>query len=476
MFSRAFTVVSDERFFPGLWALLNSIFAYHGCEYRVFVVAHQLPHRQLLALRQHPLGSAMTILDSQSFARVPDGTWEAKQFALSELAGRAENVCLLDADLVLLSRVDDVFEWSEAGKIVSSQDGERDLEFGEEYASYGARLIGRRAPYFNSGFLCLNLLQHWDLIALWEFSGRFAAYSPSGGAPYAFKGHGDQGLLNAVSAWLEKRDLVHLLPQSTWCNSAGWTSDETVDIVAEDAPRLTVMNRRRQDLQRLVHSTGPKWWTGEGAEHFRKSGDVMKCFEHFTLINPIPKIDCDDPVSLFPGDMRYVGDISRQDAQILATSAGTARRILEFGVGGSTQILAQVAPPDATITTVETSPEWIERTRSNLQRFQIKTHVEFLEFESWLSADVGLMDLVFVDGRDDLRAAFAMRAWRFLRVGGVLLIHDTRRRNDANYALEFAKLYYLEIESVFLNVRASNITMITKKMSEPYVDWNRLDG
>jgi precorrin-6B methylase 2 len=324
--------------------------------------------------------------------------------------------------------------------------------------------------------LCFNLLQHWDLIALWEFSGRFAGYSPSGGAPYAFQGHGDQGLLNAVATLLNKQDDLHLLPQSTWCNSAGWTADETIDIVAENLPRLTVMNRRQQERQRLLHSTGPKWWTADGAEHFGKSGDVLRCFEHFSLVHRPPEIECGDPVLVFPGDLRYIGDISRQDAQILATSAGTARRILEFGVGGSTQILAQVAPPDATVITVETSPEWMQRTLENLQRFQIETHVEFLKYESWLTANVGLMDLVFVDGRDDLRAAFAVRAWRFLRVGGVLLIHDTRRRNDANYALEFAKRHYLEIESVVLNARASNITMITKKMSEPYVDWNRIDG
>lgn len=281
MYRRAFVIVSDTRFFPGLWALLNSIYAYYECEYRVFVVGHHLNAEAIACLLQHPLGHAITLLNSQDFARIPSGAWEAKQMVLSELAGQVVNACLLDADLVLLSRLDDVFEWSEAGKIVSSQDGERQIAYGTQYAAYGNRLVGRQMPYFNSGFLCLNLVVHWDLIALWEFTSRFAAYSLSGGAPYKFKGHGDQGLLNAVAALLEKQNELQLLPQSTWCNSAGWSAEETVDIAAYDGPRLRVTNRQRQEMQRLIHSTGPKWWTPQGAAHFRASGDVLTCFEHF---------------------------------------------------------------------------------------------------------------------------------------------------------------------------------------------------
>jgi hypothetical protein len=33
---------------------------------------------------------------------------------------------------------------------------------------------------------------------------------------------------------------------------------------------------------RLVHSSGPKWWTDEGSAHLRKFGDKYACFQHFS--------------------------------------------------------------------------------------------------------------------------------------------------------------------------------------------------
>ena len=40
----------------------------------------------------------------------------------------------------------------------------------------------------------------------------------------------------------------------------------------------------------------------------------------------------------------FVGDLSIQDAKVLLDYASKAQRILEFGVGGSTQIFAQCNP------------------------------------------------------------------------------------------------------------------------------------
>jgi len=286
MYQRAFATVSDERYFPGLWALLNSIYAYYGCDYRVFVVGHQLPGSAVADLRRHPLGHSLTLIDDQELAYKSVGAWEAKQCVPSYLCGRADTVCMLDADLVLLTRLDDVFAWAEQGLIVSSRDGQQDRDFDAHYRVYNEALVGTRFPYFNSGFLCLSLLRHWDLAALWEFTSRFADYSRSRGQPYGFVGHGDQGILNAIAALLGKRAVLKLLPQHMWCNSAGWTRDETVDLVGVDGSRLEVYHRRSSDRQRLLHSTGPKWWSSEGRAFFASSGDVLKCFEHFASLHP----------------------------------------------------------------------------------------------------------------------------------------------------------------------------------------------
>ena len=285
MYSRAFVVVCNAPYLPGLWALLNSILAYHGTDLRLFVALHgPISPQAHQWLREHPLSTAVTWLHTDDFTPPPRGVWEAKQLVLSHLAGRAQVVCLLDADLVLTSRLDDVFVAAEQGRIVSSRDGVHDRVFEPEYAVYSPTLVGRRFPYFNSGFFCLDLVRYWDVAALWAFTERFAAYSPGGGTPFAFPGHGDQGLLNAVVAMAGKKEHLEILPQAEWCNSAHWTPERTVTIDKRDGNRLEVRNTSSGLRQRLLHSTGPKWWTPDGRDHFSRCGDVLRCFEHFANV------------------------------------------------------------------------------------------------------------------------------------------------------------------------------------------------
>src|SRR6267378_847360 len=71
------------------------------------------------------------------------------------------------------------------------------------------------------------------------------------------------------------------------------------------------------------------------------------------------------PAGMNGAKLRYIGDISREDAALLARTAAGARRILEFGAGASTQVLAISAPQGAEIVTVETKPEWVASTRAH---------------------------------------------------------------------------------------------------------------
>lgn len=283
-YARAFAVVSDHRFFAGLWATLGSVFAYYEKTMRVFVVGHDLTTEQRAQLGRHPLGSALTVLDTKDFAHHPCGCWEAKQQCASELVAEVETLCLLDADLVLLSRIDDVFDLAEQGLIVSSRDGSG-ITYGEQYAVYHPTLVGQRRPYVNSGFLALNIRKHWDIIALWAFTSRFASYSPGNGAPFGFPGHGDQGLLNAIIAQLQRSDVVHVLPEHLWCNSSGWCNGRSVRIEHGDGAKLTVRHLPGGETQRVLHSTGPKWWTEEGKQAFAEAGDVLACFESMAQVS-----------------------------------------------------------------------------------------------------------------------------------------------------------------------------------------------
>ena len=204
-------------------------------------------------------------------------------------------------------------------------------------------------------------------------------------------------------------------------------------------------------------------------------------------------------------DLRFVGDLSRTDAHLLARYASTAGVILEFGVGGSTQIFAQALSENGRVLAIDTDIEWIKTTRARLRRLgvPIAKRVTFLIADESASAirvgevldddDDALalaladadpldvfsadgVDLIFIDGIDHLRRGFALDAWNGLKDGGVMIFHDTRRPSDQANVLAVVAARYNEIRSVTLNEaidgESSNISVITKKTSEPYVNWN----
>lgn len=176
--------------------------------------------------------------------------------------------------------------------------------------------------------------------------------------------------------------------------------------------------------------------------------------------------------------MNYVGDLSRQDVQILATYAATANRIVEFGAGASTQVFADNSPHDASVICVETNREWVRSTKDHLQHIdRSESKVFFREYQEFqvYSRSNRRIDLAFCDGINDLRQDFALRAWPMLRIGGVLLVHDTRHLKHVETVLSVIRAYHLEVDAIRFNERASNVTAIVKKFPEPYVNWNEVE-
>lgn len=57
--------------------------------------------------------------------------------------------------------------------------------------------------------------------------------------------------------------------------------------------------------------------------------------------------------------MKYVGDLSREDASLLERYARGARSVLEFGAGGSTQIIAQALPEGASFLSLDTDARYV---------------------------------------------------------------------------------------------------------------------
>lgn len=169
----------------------------------------------------------------------------------------------------------------------------------------------------------------------------------------------------------------------------------------------------------------------------------------------------------------YIGDISKQDADLLAKYARSAKKILEFGSGASTQVLAWAAPEDARVVSVETEPWWIERTKGNLEKLGITRPVEFVAYHDTPGDDY---DLVFVDGVDDLRRPFSQIAWLMLKVGGHLMFHDTRRHHDLSQAMMIPTDYPGEVSEIRICEGESNITVLTKREKLAWEDWNVVEG
>lgn len=172
--------------------------------------------------------------------------------------------------------------------------------------------------------------------------------------------------------------------------------------------------------------------------------------------------------------LEFVGDLSISDAKTLSAIGSRSNHILEFGVGGSTQIFAQCRP--VRLVCVDTDPTWVARTQANLQRINHAdwTAPAFVPYD--LFKYEGVYDLIFVDGAPERRLEFAMRAWPILDTGGKMVFHDTRRFEYFREAAWVIQSFFNEVSRVDINAEDSNLTIIVKGPVRPYKNWNLTEG
>ena len=182
-------------------------------------------------------------------------------------------------------------------------------------------------------------------------------------------------------------------------------------------------------------------------------------------------------------NLKWVGDLSLQDAHLLHHyTLNTQYNIIEFGVGGSTHIIAQTKGCNRKLISIDTSLEWIEMTNKILQRLHC-TDCFFVLWEQWAERVASLnleVDLVFNDGFVGFREQFGIQAWPLLKPGGFMIYHDTRHLSVVQNITKLIDTYYNEIEEVKINEKwqevSSNLTVIKKKRHEPYVNWNHVEN
>lgn len=172
----------------------------------------------------------------------------------------------------------------------------------------------------------------------------------------------------------------------------------------------------------------------------------------------------------------YLGDLSRADADLIADAASRAASVLEFGVGASTQILAQCCPPGARIVALDTEAGWIDVTRRTLAEIGAPREVTFDPYANLKAHLAHGYDLVLDDGLRKRRLEFALAAWPRLAPGGTFLLHDTRRAKDLATAIELFRRFAPEIATVAVNPGASNMTILRKQAPKEWADWNEAEG
>lgn len=186
--------------------------------------------------------------------------------------------------------------------------------------------------------------------------------------------------------------------------------------------------------------------------------------------------------------LKWVGDLSLQDADLLAMYGKQSDNVLEFGIGGSTLILSQACN---SVVSVETESKWVELVEKRLEQVP-GGHVEFLlfnEYKQFVEQNKLEFDMIFVDCHTSRRLEAVLGSWKYLKEGGRLLIHDTRKSflNNLNdnhpYVVLFPRLFenlYSEIRQIDFCASASddnrsNITVITKGKMPKYVSWQDVE-
>lgn len=166
----------------------------------------------------------------------------------------------------------------------------------------------------------------------------------------------------------------------------------------------------------------------------------------------------------------FIGSLNKDDA-IMIKEYSRCAKVLEFGCGGSTQLFSQNATHTVS---VDTEIKWCEATKEVLKELGTQDKVDF-ELLSDFKYE-GKFDLIYVDGKQPLRKAFARQSWRCLDAGGIMLIHDTRRAIDQQWIGNFITEKYETINKIEMNLGESNMTLIKKSMPKTYVNWLSKEG
>ncbi len=112
------------------------------------------------------------------------------------------------------------------------------------------------------------------------------------------------------------------------------------------------------------------------------------------------------------------GDLSRRDAEVLLELC-QGKTVVEFGVGGSTLLIARVAK---SLRSYDTSSEWLGRTAARIRKIEgeLSCIPEFTLVKD-VADSIPECDVLFIDGKGDDRFKWL----KFFPRCNVLVCHDS---------------------------------------------------
>lgn len=173
-----------------------------------------------------------------------------------------------------------------------------------------------------------------------------------------------------------------------------------------------------------------------------------------------------------PQKVAIQGDLSRKDVvELYRLCAG--KRVVEFGMGGSTLILAQCAKR---LDSYESDPKWFDITEARIFQMGKPASVRLHDVGPHcpLPDDIPECDVLFIDGFGPMRAQWISK---FFKKAKVIAIHDARRFQDVNKALSHLVVFFSEIERIEFNVGDSNLMVVYRReVPLEYENWNETEA
>jgi len=170
-----------------------------------------------------------------------------------------------------------------------------------------------------------------------------------------------------------------------------------------------------------------------------------------------------------PRIVKIQGDISRNDViQLVKWCKG--KNVCEFGMGGSTLLLARCAK---SLRSYDSNKKWYDITAKRISQIPDKTCEPILICnDGHPPSDFVGYDVLWVDGVNNLRPEWIKLANKCK----VVIIHDSRRPGDWQRTMHAISSHFLKLKTIHCHIENSNLIIFEMRNTPvAWENWNRTE-